>query len=245
MSIDIQCPNFDSVFKLSIGTWCVTIQRSTPDTQDIARMYDDASKRWQPIMKILGCSRSYIALFKQLKNDGWLDHLHGGAKILDCGIGTAEFSIALAKSIHGNLNIHGIDIAPRMLAQARNNLSHFEREGLTMELHCSDVGSLTYSADEFDVVMSAHMLEHNPNPSETIREMARVLKSGSPLLIVTTCIDQISSLHSLRWRYRPIESLQLLQWMRDAGLRDVKKYPLDNNSIIPSPMSEAYIGRKD
>lgn len=244
MSIDIQRPDLESMFKLSIGTWSVSIHRSTPETRDIARMYDDASKRWQPIMKILGRPRSYIALFKRLKSDGWLDRLPGGAKILDCGIGTAAFSVALAKGAHANLNIHGIDIAPRMLAQARSNLSRFEREGLTMQLNCSDVASLPYSTDEFDVVMSAHMLEHSPNPSKTIGEMARVLKSGAPLLIVTTCIDQISSLHSLRWRYHPIESLQLLQWMRDAGLQDVKKYPLDHGSIIPSPISEAYIGRK-
>ncbi|MDX8399947.1 MAG: methyltransferase domain-containing protein [Gallionellaceae bacterium] len=232
------------MFTLSIGTWCITIQRAAPDVQDIAHMYDAASKRWNSVLELLGCSRSYATLFEQLKNDGWLSRMHERAKIIDCGIGTAALTTALIKKTHCKLEIHGVDVAPRMLTQARNNLKQFEPTGLTMQFNCGNVDSLPYPAGEFDVVMSAHMLEHSPTPSETIREMVRVLKNNAPLLIVTTCRNKISSLHSLRWRYRPIESHQLIRWMNEAGLRDVQKYMLTNSSLVPGPMSVAYIGRK-
>lgn len=230
--------------ELSIGTWRVTIQRTTPETTDLARMYDAASWLWHPIVGLLGYSRIYTNLFAELANDGWLECLRDGAKVLDGGIGTGAFSMALAKAIPDTLEIHGIDIAPRMLARARDNLQRLGRSGLTAQLCYGNVDCLPYPGGDFDMVMSAHMLEHSTNPSETIREMARVLRVGAPLLIVTTRANRISALHSLRWRYQSIESQQLRQWMCQAGLYDVRSYSLDGGLSLPGPLSEAYIGRK-
>lgn len=229
------------MLELSIGTWRVTVQRTVPAAMDLARMYDAAAWLWHPILMLLGYSRAYARLFAELASDGWLESLRDGAKVLDGGIGTAAFSMALAKTIPDALEIHGIDIAPRMLARARDNL---QRSGLAAQLRYGNVDSLPYAEGDFDMVMSAHMLEHNSNPSGTIREMARVLRVGAPLLIVTTRANRISALHGLRWRYRSIDSQQLQQWMYQAGLCDVQRYALDGGLSLPGPLSEAYIGRK-
>jgi demethylmenaquinone methyltransferase/2-methoxy-6-polyprenyl-1,4-benzoquinol methylase len=230
--------------ELSIGTWRVTIRRTDPETTDLAHMYDAAAWLWHPIVNLLGYSRTYTNLFAKLANDGWLEYLQNGAKVLDGGIGTGAFSMALAKIVPDALEIHGIDIAPRMLARARDNLRRLGRPGLTVHLRYGNVDSLPYQEDGFDMVMSAHMLEHSANPSESIKKMARVLRVGAPLLIVTTRANRISALHGLRWRYRSIESQQLQQWMCQAGLRDVRRYALDCGLSLPGPLSEAYIGRK-
>jgi len=129
------------MLELSIGTWRVTVRRTAPETTDLARIYDTASWLWHPIVSLLGYSRTYTSLFAKLANDGWLECLQDGAKVLDGGIGTAAFSVALAKTIPNALEIHGIDIAPRMLARARENLQRLGRSGLTAQLHHGNSGS--------------------------------------------------------------------------------------------------------
>lgn len=238
-----QQAGFGSMVELSVGTWRLTIERTPAAPTDLVRMYDAAAWLWHPIVSLLGYPRAYTTLFSDLANDGWLECLRDGAKVLDGGIGTGAFSMALVKSIPCAFEIHGVDIAPRMLARARDNLQRLGRLGLSAQLRYGNVDCLPYPAGGFDMVMSAHMLEHSPNPSETIKEMARVLRAGAPLLIVTTRASPISAFHGLRWRYRPIESRQLQRWMYQAGLCDVRRFALDGGLPLPGPWSEAHIGR--
>ncbi len=229
--------------ELSIGTWRVTIQRTVPETTDLARMYDAAAWLWHPVVSLLGYSRSYMNLFSELANDGNLECLPDGAMVLDAGIGSAAFSMAFAQIVPRALEIHGIDIAPRMLSKARANLRRLARSELTTQLRYGDANCLPYPAGNFDMVMSAHMLEYSHNPSQTIKEMARVLRVGATMLIVTTRVNRINGWHGLRWRYRSLESQQLQYWMQQAGLCDIRRYPLGGLSL-PGLLSAAYIGRK-
>lgn len=235
---------YGSTVELSIGTWRVSIQRTVPETTDLARMYDAAARFWHPIMRLLGYSRIYRGLFAKLANDGCLECLQNSAKVLDGGIGTGALSISLTEVIPGPLEIHGIDIASRMLGQARDNLQRLARPNLTLYMRCGNVDCQLYGEGHFDMVMSAHMLEHSANPLETISEMVRVLKVGRPLLIVTTRASRISALHGLRWRYRSIDSRQLQHWMHQAGLLDIRHYSLNGSMFLPGPSSKAYIGWK-
>jgi ubiquinone/menaquinone biosynthesis C-methylase UbiE len=230
--------------ELSFGTWRVSIRRTTPDITDVARMYDEAAWHWHPIVSLLGYARAYENLFEALAADGWLRRLPEGAKALDAGVGAAALSIALAKTAPYVREIHGVDIAPRMLAQAREKLRRLRRPELIVQLRYGDVDSLPYQAGDFDMVMSAHVLEYSFDPSKTVREMARVLRGGAPLLMVTTRANGLSAWHGLRWRYRPIESQQLQQWMCDAGLSDIRRYTLEGGPFLPGSLSEAHIGWK-
>jgi demethylmenaquinone methyltransferase/2-methoxy-6-polyprenyl-1,4-benzoquinol methylase len=233
-----------SMIELSIGTWRVSIRRTTPEIIDVARMYDNAAWLWHPIVALLGYTRAYENLFKALAADGWWRGLPDGAKALDAGIGTGALSAALAKTTPRVREIHGVNIAPRMLARARDKLPLLGRPDLTTQLRHGDVACLPYPVSEFDMEMSAHLLEHSSDPSATVGEMARVLRVGGPLLMITTRVNAISALHGLRWRYRAIESRQLLQWMRQAGLSDVRRYPLGRDLFLPASLSEAHIGWK-
>jgi len=207
-------------------------------------MYDKAAWLWHPIVELLGYSRTYSGLFTELANDGWLTCLPDGAKILDAGIGTGALSLALAKRLAGAAEIHGIEIAFRMLARARDNFRRLGRSNLTAQLRYGNTDCLPYVKDDFDLVMSAHMLEHSANPFETLQEMVRVLRVGAPLLVVATRAGRISALHGLRWRYRAVEPQQLRQWLLQAGLGDVQSYALRRGLNLPSPLIDAYIGRK-
>lgn len=232
------------MIEISIGTWRVSIRRTTPEIIDLARMYDSAAWIWHPIVSLLGYTRAYKNLFNALAADGWLRGLPAGAKALDGGVGTAALSAALAKTTPCVREIHGVDIAPRMLARASDKLRLLGRPDLITHLRHGDVARLPYPDGEFDLVMSAHVLEHSSDPSQTVREMARVLRGGGPLLMITTRANAISALHGLRWRYRTIESQQLRQWMHEAGLSDVRRYALRRGLFLPGSPSEAHIGWK-
>lgn len=89
--------------------------------------------------------------------------------VLDCGVGTAAFSLALARKMAAPVQLDGVDIAPAMLRQARWAL---QRESLNAQLHCGDMRHLPFADQTSDLVMSAHMVERLPAPLSGLREMA-------------------------------------------------------------------------
>lgn len=233
-----------SLFKLSLGSWRFSVGRTAPTPIDLTPLYDSAAWRWHASIGLLGYSRAYAKLFTRLTADHWLAGLRDGAKILDSGIGTGALGMALANSLPRRHELHGIDISPRMLARARYNLHRLRHPGLTSHLRYGDVNKLSYRDQEFDMAMCAHLLEHCLSPLHGLTEMVRVLRVGAPLLIVTCCSHRGNSLHGLRWRYRPIESERLVNWMQQAGLRDVRRYALGTGLSLPGRLSEAYVGRR-
>jgi len=233
-----------SAIELSFGSWRLTLGRSLPALPDIARLYDQSAWRWHPCLGLLGYAGAYARLFESLAGDGWLNGLGAQARVLDGGIGTGALSAALARAVPGAVEIHGVDISPRMLAWARRHLGCLRRPELKLELRHGDIGGLHYAAGKFDLVMSAHAIEHSRTPWQTVAEMARVLRGGAPLLLVTTRQRRGRALHALRWRYRALDAPQLAQWMTEAGLCDIRRYALDAKWSLAGQGSVAYIGRK-
>src|SRR5262245_22899339 len=160
-----------SAVRLAWGTWRVSIARVPPSDLDVTRAYDRASARWSPISTILGYSRAYPELFAQLLRDGWLDQSTSAACVLDCGTGTGVLIRALPVDLARSLRIHGVDRSPGMLARAAIELG---RVPSPVELHRADIRLLPFPSGGFDVVMSAHTLEHLSDPLDGLHEMVRV-----------------------------------------------------------------------
>ncbi|MEM9976131.1 MAG: class I SAM-dependent methyltransferase [Cyanobacteria bacterium P01_D01_bin.2] len=100
-------------------------------------------------------------------------HLDQTSHILDCGVGTGAFSLALLDSINQPAHVFGVDISYPMLTQAQQNL---ENRCRTLDLRCGDIRRLPFADKSFDAVIVSHVLEHMANPLETLSEMVRVLK---------------------------------------------------------------------
>lgn len=232
------------MFNPPIDAWRLDAGRSLPQPTDLARLYDKTAWRWQPSVDMLGYTRAYINLFAELAKDKWMERLGNGARVLDGGIGTAALSTALLNTHPNAYEIHGVDISQRMLEQARKNLDRLRHLGHTAQLRCDEIDNLSSSGESFDMVMSAHLLEHSRDPARTIDEMTCVLHLGAPLLIVTTRANRTNALHGRRWGYHSIEAPQLRQWMQQAGLSDVRSYALGGALSLPGLLSEAFIGRK-
>jgi demethylmenaquinone methyltransferase/2-methoxy-6-polyprenyl-1,4-benzoquinol methylase len=184
-------------------------------------MYNTAAPYWHRHLHLLGYTRAYTKLFQLLQQSGVLDPLKNGSTICDCGIGSAAFSLAFAQTVPIKAQISGVDVSPEMLEKAHQLLN---QASVNHQLHQSDVRALPFSDSTFDLVMSAHMLEHLPNPVQGLQEMVRVLRPGAPLILAVTRPGPLGSLIQWYWGNHCLSSKVLAEIMTEAGLANVRIY---------------------
>jgi ubiquinone/menaquinone biosynthesis C-methylase UbiE len=85
--------------------------------------------------------------------------------------------------------------------------------GRSVRLIACDAEALPFNSSSMDVVMCGHALEHIENPGTALAEMTRVLRPGGVLLVIITRAGIVDSVLRLIWRYRLIQSRDLLGWM--------------------------------
>lgn len=226
---------------MTLGTWRISIGRTPPTGAELAAMYDEAAERWHDRLALLGYPRAYEDLFDRLLAAGTLRSPRDGGRVLDCGVGTAALSLALAGKVAAPLQIEGVDLSPSMLLRASLNL---DRAGIETRMHLRDVKDLPFEDDIFDAVIGAHVLEHLDDPFTGLSEMARVLKPGGHMVIVATRRGIPDALLRLRWRHEHIDRDRLVRGMEEAGLTGFRAYPLLAGGPLPRRASVAFVGSK-
>jgi ubiquinone/menaquinone biosynthesis C-methylase UbiE len=206
---------------------------------ELAAIYDAAAEHWHDM---LGYSQAYEDLFDRLLADGALRSLQGGGRVLDFGVGTGAFSLALAGKVAAPLRIEGVDLSPSVLLRASLNL---DRAGVETRLHLRDAKYLPFEENTFDAVIGSHMLEHLNDPFAVLSEMVRVLKPGGPLVVVPTCRGVSDALLHPTCRYEHIAQDQLMVGMEGAGVIGVRAYPLLAGDSLPPWTSVACVGFKE
>jgi SAM-dependent methyltransferase len=98
-----------------------------------------------------------------------------GAHVLDVACGTGNTAIPLARN---GCVVTGIDIAPNLIAQARDRAV---AEGLVITFDEGDAEQLPYADASFDAVTTMFGAMFAPRPEIVAAEMARVLKPGGLL----------------------------------------------------------------
>ena len=91
------------------------------NVEPIVQFYEGLIERYGPSPSACdyGSARSLLAKFKALAEICSLK----GKRVLDVGCGFADYADYLAK-IHGNVAYHGVDLTPRMIAEARRLRPH-------------------------------------------------------------------------------------------------------------------------
>lgn len=99
-------------------------------------------------------------------------------KLLEIGVGTG---LSLPH-YHAGLTVSGIDLSPHMLKRARERV---DRDGLANvdALLEMDASELEFADASFDVVVGLYVMTVVPDPSQVLREMARVTRPGGAVLI--------------------------------------------------------------
>lgn len=107
------------------------------------------------------------------------------ANFLDCGCNDGEFTLKVAERI-GTKNIHGIDMVPMNLDEAKAKLIEFHQGNLNEKI--------PFEEGTFDVVHANQVIEHLANTDIFIKEAYRILKPGGYLIIST---PNLASLHNI------------------------------------------------
>ncbi len=223
------------------GAWLISAERTTVTKAELAAMYDEAAEHWHDRLALLGYPRAYEDLFDRLLTDGALNSLRDGVRVMDFGVGTGAFSLALAGKVAAPLRIEGVDLSPSMLLRASLNL---DRAGVETRLHLRDMKDLPFEDDTFDAVISAHVLEHLEDPFTRLSEMIRVLKPGAPLVVVATRPGVPDALLRPTWSHEHIAHTRLMFETERAGLIGVRTYSLLAGGPLPRRTSVACVGFK-
>ena len=155
-----------------------------------------------------------------------------GAKVLVVGVGTGTSFPAYPTLCE----VTGIDLAPDMLARARqkikeNGWSHLN----VMEMNAMALG---FPDNTFDYVMAFHVVTVVPDPIQMIAEAKRVCKPGGKIVIVNHFTSDVPVLGSVTEALDPITrflgwrtNLRLKPFLEAADLKVERAYKLSKTSL--------------
>jgi len=155
-----------------------------------------------------------------------------GAKVLEVGAGTGTSFPAYPT----HCNVTGVDLAPDMLARARqkiedNGWSHLR----VIEMNALE---LEFPDNSFDYVMAFHVVTVVPDPVRMISEAKRVCKPSGKIVIVNHFTSDVPVLGSLTKAMDPLTrllgwrtDLQLKPFIESTGLTIEKVYKLSKSSL--------------
>jgi ubiquinone/menaquinone biosynthesis C-methylase UbiE len=130
-------------------------------------------------------------------------------RILDVGCGTGMLLGPLGERARV---VVGVDMSVKMLRMAKKRAS-------SAFLVLADADHLPFANGSFDVVISVTLLQNMPDPSKTVREVARVLKPNGVAIITS-----LKRKHSQK---------QLTSWVSGANLEPLQTWEvLDSEDII-------------
>lgn len=183
---------------------------------------------YDPLTRLLGVEASHRTLIAQAA-------LGTGHRVLEMGCGTGNLAI-LAKWVHPEVGVTGIDPDPRALARARRKA---DRRGVAVEFHRGFAEQLPYPDASFDRVLSAFMLHHVPRDARlpAVREARRVLAAGGSLHLVDFAAGGhhrggilASMLHG---HQRSSHQDQALALMQEVGLADAREVARETRILGP------------
>jgi len=140
--------------------------------------------------------------------------VRGCKRILDAGCGNGRYTRFLLKHADRDATISAFDLSQRMLKRARRRL-----KSPRVSFVSADLTRLPYPDAQFDAIICGWVLEHLPDPSPGLRELARVLRPGGKLLLLVTEDTLTGSMCSRMWHCRTHNRAELSLICQECGLR--------------------------
>lgn len=163
--------------------------------------------------------------------------LRVGSLVLDIGCGTANNTLMLASSIHGN--VVGLDLSLGMLRTACLKTR-------VVPVVQADSAIMPFREGSFDFAYAIEVVHHLSNYRETLSEAHRVLGTEASLCIVTQSHSQITERTTSRFfpstvridqqRYPKITEIE--DTLKQVGFVDVQT---DRHSFAPVRLGEDYV----
>ena len=140
----------------------------TPATPDLAQLKSTLKSTWS------AGDFGQIARHTVVAAQEFIDRmpLKPGMRVLDIACGTGNTAIPAARA---RADVTGVDIAPNLLAQARDRAA---QENLTIRFDEGDAEELPYPDHSFDVVLTMFGAMFAPRPKQVAAELLRVCRAG-------------------------------------------------------------------
>jgi 2-polyprenyl-3-methyl-5-hydroxy-6-metoxy-1,4-benzoquinol methylase len=167
------------VVRCSTCTLVYTNPRVSPDQISLFyphQYYGDKSKRFRRVIEAL------LPTFK-VQRAKTIMHYKTTGRVLDVGCGRGVF---LAEMRKRGWEVVGTELSEGACGFAREEL------GLNV-VACSDLRKCGFETESFDVVTLSHVLEHLPNPLETLLEAARILEEDGLLFLAVPNVDSFQA----------------------------------------------------
>jgi len=103
----------------------------------------------------------------------------GQAKILDCATGTADIAELWLKRLGPGCQVTATDFSSGMLEVARKR-----HQNLPIEFQMADVQNLPFANGSFDRATISFGIRNVENPTQALKELARVVKPGGKVLVL-------------------------------------------------------------
>ena len=150
--------------------------------QEYTRLAPEYEDRWTRYVR-----RSTARTLRHLE-------LAPGQALADLGCGTGALLEAVGTAPGGDgVRAIGLDVTPRMLAQARRRLP------AAIPLVAADAGALPLGRATLDTVVSVSSFHYWPDPSGALAEIRRVLRPDGRLVITDWCDDFLGCKLLDRW----------------------------------------------
>lgn len=139
--------------------------------------------------------------------------LRGCKRILDAGCGNGRYSKYILKRSDPDALVAAFDLSHAMLKRASRHLR-------SPRVHhvAADLTRLPYPTGCFDAIVCGWVLEHLPDPKPGLCELARVLRPGGKMLLMTTEDTMPGSFCSYLWHCRTYNRADLARICLDCGL---------------------------
>ena len=167
-----------------------------------------------------------------------------GARVLDVGCGAGLLSEGMARR---GAHVLGIDLARASLDVA---VDHAREHDIEVEYRCQSAEDLAAERPEaFEIVTCMEMLEHVPDPAQTVAACARAVQPGGTVFFSTInrnlksfLLAIVGAEHVLRMLPRGtheyeklIRPSELAAWCREAGLQ-----VLDITGLHYNPLTRSF-----
>lgn len=145
------------------------------------------------------------------------------SSVLEIGFGQGRTVATLLDQGH---RVAGVDASSTMVSQARARNRKACREGRA-DLRLSDGVTVPFEDDSADAAFTAHTIYFMPDPAATLREVARVLRPGSRLVIACRVSDDAvpSWIDPDIYRIPSIETVE--RYLADAGFVGITHHQTD------------------
>ncbi len=222
------------------GSWQISLRRRPLSAHELTRSYDRAAPGWCRTLDRLGFPGAYETVLRSALSEETVEISGALRRVLDCGVGTGALSTALSRVLPAPFKLDAIDISPRMLERASRRLRDSDLE---VTLRHGDVRKLPYGDGVFDIVMTAHVLEHLVDPSVALNEMVRVLKPGGLLIACLTRRSALGMYVHLKWRTHRVTPAVAEGWLLESGLENAQCLSFDHRAVCRQ-LSVACVARK-